>query len=147
MAASYLHGEKIPKATAALILIDVINDFDFPEAERLLAQAIPAAHCIRSLKNRAKSAQVPVIYSNDNFGRWRSDFPKLIEHCLAAESHGREIVELLKPEPDDYFVLKPKHSGFYCTALEVLLDDLEVETVILAGFATNICVLFTANDA
>ncbi|HZZ28548.1 MAG TPA: isochorismatase family cysteine hydrolase [Pirellulales bacterium] len=147
MPAKYLHGEKIEKAATALILIDVINDFDFPEASELLKQAIPAAHCIRKLKAQAKAAGMPVIYANDNFGRWRSDFTRLVKHCLAPESRGRPVAELLKPEADDYFVLKPKHSGFYCTALEILLDDLGVRTVILTGFATNICVLFTANDA
>ncbi|HEY2826483.1 MAG TPA: isochorismatase family cysteine hydrolase [Pirellulales bacterium] len=147
MPAKYLHGEKIAKAAAALILIDVINDFDFPEASELLKQAIPAARCIRRLKAKAKAAGMPVIYANDNFGRWRSDFTRLVKHCLASESRGKPIVELLQPDTDDYFVLKPKHSGFYCTALEVLLNDLGVQTVILAGFSTNICVLFTANDA
>jgi nicotinamidase-related amidase len=147
MPAKYLHGEKIEKADAALILIDVINDFDFPEASDLLKQAIPAAKCIRRLKTQAKAAGMPIIYANDNFGRWRSDFTRLVKHCLAEESRGKPVVELLKPDTDDYFVLKPKHSGFYCTALDVLLNDLGVQTVILAGFATNICVLFTANDA
>ena len=88
-----------------------------------------------------------MIYANDNFGRWRSDFTSQIQHCLEAHSRGRPVVELLRPDPDDYFVLKPRHSGFYCTALDALLDDLGVQTVILTGFATNICVLFTANDA
>ena len=88
-----------------------------------------------------------MIYANDNFGRWRSDFTCQIKHCLEAHSRGRPVVELLQPDADDYFVLKPRHSGFYCTALDVLLDDLGVQTVILTGFATNICVLFTANDA
>ncbi len=144
---THLHGTEIPKAATALILIDVINDFNFPEAGQLLEYAIPAAYRIRDLKARAKEAQVPVIYANDNFGRWRSDFTCQIQHCLESRSRGRIVVELLKPDPEDYFVLKPKHSGFYCTALDILLDDLGVQTAVLTGFATNICVLFTANDA
>lgn len=39
------------------------------------------------------------------------------------------------------------HSGFYSTSLEVLLEYLRVDTLILTGIATNICVWFTANDA
>ncbi len=74
---------------------------------------------------------------NDNF----------IEHASRPESKGREIVEILRPGEDDYFVLKPKHSAFFSTTLDVLLDYLRVETVILTGIAANICVLFTANDA
>lgn len=60
---------------------------------------------------------------------------------------GKRIAERLKPAPDDYFVLKPKHSGFYSTTLDVLLDELRIDTLILTGIAGNICVLFTANDA
>jgi nicotinamidase-related amidase len=87
------------------------------------------------------------VYVNDNFGRWRSDFRSLVQHCSRPQSKGRPLVELLKPEEDDYFVLKPKHSGFYSTALDVLLRYLEVRSLIIAGIAANICVLFTANDA
>jgi nicotinamidase-related amidase len=133
--------------STALLLIDVINDFDFPEAPQLLRHALPMAQRIAELKRRAREHAIPVIYCNDNFGRWRSDFAAQVEHCLNGNNPGREIVELLRPEKDDYFVLKPKHSGFYSTTLEVLLENLGVETVILTGVAANICVLFTANDA
>ena len=57
------------------------------------------------------------------------------------------VVELLRPDEDDYFVLKPKHSGFFSTALDTLLEYLGTKAVILAGIAANNCVLFTANDA
>ena len=135
------------KKNDALLLIDVINDFDFPRAQSLLRFALPAAKRIAGLKERAKRAQVPAIYANDNFGRWRSDFQQQIAHCLRKGRPGRNIVELLKPAEDDYFVLKPMHSGFFSTTLEVLLERLEVRRLILVGFAADICVLYTANDA
>ena len=131
----------------ALILIDVINDFAFPKAGALLRYALPAAEHIAALKERARRARVPVIYANDNFGQWRSDFRQQIEHCLEKGRRGRKIVELLRPAEDDYFVLKPMHSGFFSTTLEVLLERLEVQRLILVGFAADICVLYTANDA
>jgi nicotinamidase-related amidase len=84
---------------------------------------------------------------NDNFGRWRSDFHRIVAHCLEAGVRGRPVVEQLVPDETDYFVLKPKHSGFYNTTLELLLDYLRTETVILTGMATDVCVLFTAADA
>ncbi|SFH75053.1 isochorismatase family cysteine hydrolase [Planctomicrobium piriforme] len=132
---------------AALLLIDVINDLDFPEAEALLRFARPMAEQIRKLKERAKTAGVPVIYVNDNFGQWQSDLAAQVRHCERTQSRGREIVQQLRPAGDDYFVVKPKHSGFYSTSLDVLLRHLECEEVIVTGIATNICVLFTANDA
>jgi len=137
---------KNPNGTA-LLLIDVINDLDFPQADQLLRFALPMAKRIQQLKMRAQQADVPVIYVNDNFGRWQSDLKAQVAHCARPESQGREIVEMLRPDHDDYFVLKPKHSGFYSTTLDVLLRHLGCQTVILTGIATNICVLFTANDA
>ncbi len=131
----------------ALLLIDVINDFDFPESDAMLPTAVEAARRIAELKERAETAGIPAIYVNDNFGRWRSDFKAQIEHCLSPKSKGKEIVRQLIPKSDDYFVLKPKHSGFYSTNLELLLEHLEIDTLILTGFAGNICVMFTANDA
>ena len=131
----------------ALLIIDVVNDLEFPGGEELLEHALPMADALSAFKRRAKQAGVPAIYANDNFGRWRSDFPRLVEHCLGDGVRGEPIVRRLAPEPDDYFVLKPKHSAFYQTNLETLLKYLGVETVIITGMASDICVLFTANDA
>lgn len=142
-----LHGSAPDKSEIALLLIDVINDLDFPEANRLLRYAGPMARKLLRLKERAKRAGIPVIYVNDNFGRWQSDFRRQVQHCLRETSRGHEIVSLLRPDEDDYFVLKPKHSGFFSTTLETLLRYLGSKTLILTGIAGNFCVLFTANDA
>ncbi len=140
-----LHGSVPDKSEVALIIVDVINDLDFPEAKQL-ARFVPAlADKIARLKRRAKAARVPVIYVNDNFGRWRSDFRALIEHCRKGKS--RSLIEKLYPEQDDYFVFKPKHSGFFSSTLETLLRYLRVRRLIITGIAGNFCVLFTANDA
>jgi len=142
-----LHGSAPDKSKIVVLLIDVINDLDFPEAEQLLAFAEPMAERLAELTKRAREVGVPVIYVNDNFGRWRSDFNVIFEHCSSDASRGQSIVRKLQPQKEDYFVLKPKHSGFFSTTLDTLLEYLEVETVILGGMAGNICVLFTANDA
>jgi len=135
------------KASVALLLVDVINDANFEEADQFLEHALPAAKRIAALKKACRRNQVPVIYANDNFGVWRSDFATVVVHCLEKGSKGREITEILKPSTQDYFVLKPKHSAFYSTSLNVLLQYLGVKKLIISGFAANICVLFTANDA
>jgi nicotinamidase-related amidase len=142
-----LHGNVPDACAVALLLIDVINDLEFDGGEALLEPALRAAEQIALLKKRARSAGVPVIYVNDNFGRWRSDFRALVSHCLEDGVRGRRIVQMLRPDEEDYFVLKPKHSGFFASALEVLLAYLGAETLILTGFAGDICVLFTAHDA
>ena len=132
---------------AALVLVDVINGFAFEGSAGLLAQAEAAAPHIVELTRRARADGVPVIYVNDNFGMWQSDFRSVAESCLKDDQPGRHVVERFLPEPSDYFVLKPRHSGFLATPLEQLLDHLKVSTIVLTGFATDLCVLFTALDA
>lgn len=142
-----LHGSAPDKCDTALLLIDVINDLEFPEADQMLEAATKMAHNVLRLKERAKRFGVPAIYVNDNFGRWKSDFRATVEHSLRRNVRGRQIAEILRPEENDYFVLKPKHSGFFSTTLETLLRYLGPSTHILTGIAGNFCVLFTANDA
>lgn len=131
----------------ALLLVDVINDLEFPGADALVKAAHAMAPRLARLASRARGAGVPVIYVNDNFGRWQSDWRRVIEQCLSPSAPGHRVVETLQPAPDDYFVLKPKHSGFFSTTLDLLLRYLGVGTVIVTGIATDICILFTANDA
>jgi nicotinamidase-related amidase len=138
---------KVPVAGTALFLIDVINDLDFKDSGVLVAQAEPMAARLSALKRRAAAAGVPCVYVNDNFGQWRSDFRQTVAHCTSRSSPGRRVSRRLRPTKKDYFVLKPKHSGFFDTTLDTLLDTLRIRRVILAGIAGNICVLFTANDA
>jgi nicotinamidase-related amidase len=142
-----LHGNVPDKAEAALLIIDAINDLDFSGGEAILPPALEMAKNIRALKQEAKKHEIPTIYVNDNFGKWQSDFNKLIDHCIQDNTRGREVVEMILPDKDDYFVLKPKHSGFYSTTLDILLEYLKVKRLILTGLQTNICVLFTANEA
>ena len=142
-----LHGSVPENSPVALLLIDVINDMEFEGAEALVEQAVPMARRIAELKRRAKQAGIPAIYVNDNFGRWQSDFRRVVEHCLEDGVRGEEVARILRPEDDDYFVLKPKHSAFYATTLDTLLTYLGARTVILTGVAGNICILFSANDA
>lgn len=135
------------KSSHALLLIDVINHFEFPDGAQVLHKALPIAAALAKLKERARNAGIPVIYVNDNFGQWRTDAHKLVNYCVRPGCPSQLFVERLKPEPEDYFVIKPMHSAFYQTPLDVLLRHLEASSVILAGLATNSCILCTAHDA
>ncbi len=134
-------------ARCALIVIDMINTFDFSGGEALLRATRPVSARIARLKHRAKAHRVPVIYANDNYGQWRSDFRQVIATCSEPDSRGAELVKALHPDADDYFVLKPMHSAFHATPLHFLLDALSVNALILTGIATDNCVLATALDA
>lgn len=142
-----LHGSAPDKSEIALLIIDVVNDLEFDGGEKLLPSALSMARCLADFKRRAKEKGIPVIYANDNFGKWQSNFHKLLKHCLEDGVRGKEVVRLMIPEEDDYFVLKPKQSGFFSTTLDILLRYLGTKTLIITGMATDICVLFTANDA
>ena len=142
-----LHGNAPDNSSVALVLIDVINDLEWDGSDDMLPRVKPMALRIADLKRRAKATGIPVIYANDNFGKWQSDFNRVVQHCLEDGVKGEELVWILQPDDDDYFVLKPKHSAFFASPLDVLLEYLGVRTLILAGIAGNICVLFTASDA
>jgi nicotinamidase-related amidase len=142
-----LHGNAPDSAHTALLVIDMINDLEWDGGEELLPHALGAAHRIAELKARARETHVPVIYANDNFGRWRSDFREVVEHCLHDGVRGEPLAQLLQPGPEDYFVLKPKHSAFFSTTLDTLLRYLGVRRLILTGVAGDTCVTITAMDA
>jgi nicotinamidase-related amidase len=142
-----LHGAAPDEHPTALLIIDLISDFAFEDGRTLVLAAKRIVKPIAKLSARARSAGVPVIYVNDNRGRWRSDRSELIARCLRPDSMGRPIVQQLAPEPRDYFIFKPKHSGFFATPLAALLEHLGSRTLILTGLTLEQCVMFTAIDA
>jgi nicotinamidase-related amidase len=129
----------------ALLLIDVLTTFQFPDGDAILRGALTMRDALVKLKARAREVGIPVLYVNDNFGDWRSEKEVLMGRCL--EAKGAQFVRPLLPDSEDYFVLKPLHSAFYMTPLEVLLKHLQVETLILTGLTSNSCITVTAHDA
>ncbi len=139
------HTRHIP--SVALVLIDVINHFEFPDGDKTLKRALPMAARLSRLKQRCRRAGIPAIYVNDNFGHWRSGAKSLIARCLDSSCAGKPLVEQLKPDEEDYLVLKPMHSAFFLRPLEILLRYLGATSLILTGLATNSCIICTAHDA
>ncbi|MFN6997584.1 MAG: isochorismatase family cysteine hydrolase [Aquincola tertiaricarbonis] len=131
----------------ALLITDMISLWDFPDADKLLPAATAIAPRLAALRQRCHEAGVPVIYANDNRGRWRSDFRELVDKARQAGGPGAHIVEQLAPHTDDYFLLKPKHSAFFATPLELLLADLGIRQIIVTGVSSDQCVLSTVSDA
>ena len=129
---------------AALLIIDMINCFDFGGAQDLEPKARDAVDPIVALRASVEKAGFPIIYVNDNFGEWHSEKSKLVKRAVARDN---AVAGRLRPNDDDYFVIKPQFSGFYATNLPVLLPKLGVSRLILTGIATDICILFTAADA
>ena len=126
----------------ALIVIDMINAYDFPDAEKVVPSAGDAVPVI---EQAIAGHDGPVIYVNDNFGHWRSHRDQLVEEALEGEQP--ELVEPIKPADDALFVIKARHSIFYQTPLEYLLNQEDVGNVILTGQVTEQCILYSALDA
>ena len=129
---------------AALIVVDMINCFDFGGGSTLRRKAARLIDPILTLRDAMDRRDSPTIYVNDNFGEWHSEKSKLVERGVHAAA---EIVEPIAPREQDYFIIKPQFSGFYATNLPLLLPKLGVSRLILTGLASDICVLFTAADA
>ena len=140
-------AKKKKRHKQVLLIIDMLNTLDFPEGKALAKASLPVARNIAELKKRLRKKKIPAIYVNDNFGMWQSDWKRIYDVCAAEGSTGRELALLLKPDEEDFFITKPRHSAFYSTNLQVLLEDFQTDSLILTGIAGNICVLFTANDA
>jgi nicotinamidase-related amidase len=136
-----------PKARTALLLVDTINPFDFVGGRAFARKSLRVARAIAALRERTSRAGLPVIYVNDNLGKWRSDMRSLVELCARPGMPGAPVVEMLRPRKADYVVLKSTLSGFYQTPLDTMLRLGGVTTLIITGFAADNCVLFTAADA
>lgn len=133
------------KIHPALLIIDMINNFEFTHGPVLAKKTLEIVEPIKNLKDHFNKKGLPVIFVNDHYNLWQADMGKIID--FSRNEHSEPIFEKLLPGPNDYFLIKPKHSAFYGTALNTLLHQLKVDTLILTGIAGNICVLFSANDA
>lgn len=140
-------GAPKSRSRCALLILDAVNPFDFDGASKIAPAAIKASRVIAALRRTADAALCPTIYVNDNYGHWGSEKGEIVERARKASAAASEIVGRLKPRKTDYFVIKPHFSGFYATNLTALLDTLEIGRLALAGYAADICVLFTAADA
>jgi nicotinamidase-related amidase len=138
---------KVPRSARVLILVDFINPLNFPGAETLSKPALAAARATVRLRETLDREKVAVIYANDNYGSWQSDFQSLVAQCCERDDISGQIARLLAPRPTDITLLKPRHSAFYCTALELLLKEMGARELIVAGLATDMCVQMTAADA
>ncbi len=140
-------AERSAAHATALLVVDMISTWDFPDAERLAPRAVAIASRIAALKRRCERAGIPIVYVNDNRDRWRSDFRELASLSARASSAGAAIARCLAPSESDYSVLKPKHSAFYATPLDLLLRHLQVQQLVVTGIATDVCITMTASEA
>lgn len=135
------------RSATALLLVDFLNFMDFDTARALAPHAIRAARAAKALKAKLVRTGIPAIYANDNFGHWESDIRAVVQTCIDRGGASRALAEILAPEPPDRSVLKPRHSAFFGTPLEFLLDEMGATRLVITGVTADSCVLFTAHDA
>ena len=129
---------------SALLVIDMINAYDHPDAEELMRSVSETLPSMVDLVERAADEDVLTIYVNDNFGAWTSSREDLVEHAM--QGRHRALIEPIAPKPETSFVVKARHSAFYETPLEYLLRQQEVERLVLVGQVTEQCILYSALD-
>jgi nicotinamidase-related amidase len=142
-----LQPRKGSRGRAAVLALDLLSDFDFPDGQAVLRALSPKVRPIQRLLDMARRHHVTVIYANDHVGPWRSDAPSLIARCVEPARPGAPLVKALAPQAQDFIVLKPRHSAFYGTPLDALLEDQDVDTLVLTGVSAESCVWMTACDA
>ena len=140
-------ADRPARSGTALLVIDMISTWDFIDAGKIVKAAMAIAPRIGALKRRCVRAGVPVVYVNDNRGHWRSEFRELVRVSIAESQSGAAIAKHLEPQVDDYSVLKPKHSAFYATPLDLLLRHLRVTRVLISGVASDQCIVMSAAEA
>ncbi|MEV7557680.1 isochorismatase family cysteine hydrolase [Streptomyces sp. NPDC089795] len=132
-------------ARTALLVIDMVNTYEHEDADALVDSVRTCLPGVETVLRRARAADSPVIYVNDNFGRWRSHHGEILRAALAGKHS--ELVEPIVPDEDSLFVVKARHSAFFETPLGYLLAQLDAERVVLCGQVTEQCVLYSALDA
>jgi nicotinamidase-related amidase len=129
----------------SLLLVDVVTDFRHEDGDALLASFRERHSALKQAISDARERELPVVYANDNFGAWDGDARRLIDE--AANGEAGDLVAEIAPREGDRFVVKPRYSAFDHTPLVLLLRELEIERILLAGAATEMCVVQTAIDA
>jgi nicotinamidase-related amidase len=145
--ASGLKPVQLPRSERVLLLVDFINPLDFPGGEHLAPAAVAAARASAALKQRLAAEGVTAIFANDNYGVWQSDFHTMVATCVGLQGPAGEIARALYPQASDLTVLKPRHSAFYASPLDLLLKEMGTRELVICGLATDICVQLTAMDA
>jgi nicotinamidase-related amidase len=144
---SSIRVQPLEPSSTVLLLVDFVNPLDFDGAAQLAPSAEAAARETARLRRRLAPLGVRTIYANDNYGMWTSDFKELWRRCAARAGAAGRMARLVKPRARDFTLLKPRHSAFYATPLDILLEQLSCKRLVITGIAADSCVLFSAMDA
>ena len=129
----------------ALIVVDMVQTYDFDDGDRLAENVERIVPALKRLLEKAREADALIVYVNDSFGDWSTDRERLVDKARQT-SYGH-LLDDVAPDDDVLFVLKARHSIFFQTPLDYILDENEIEHLVLAGQTTEQCILYSALDA
>lgn len=133
-------------ADTTLLVIDMLNAYEHPDAEQLTAAVSEILAPLTDVVRRGRDREdVDVVYVNDNFGAFTSDWDDIAARALGGARP--DLVEPILPGPDCLRLTKVRHSAFYATPLDYLLQQLNPRRLVITGQVTEQCVLYTALDA
>lgn len=136
------------RAPRVLLVVDVFNHFRFVDGEALADALLSVCSDMASAMAACRERDIPVVFCNDNFGRWNEPWDTILEFTAREGLEAsRVLLPRLRPQSRDVVLLKSRHSAFFQTQLPAFLTDQQVKEVAIAGAATDACVLCTANDA
>ena len=132
----------------ALVVIDMQKDFCHAEGTLFVGdivnEIIPK---ISGLIEEATRRKVHLIFTQDWHSPDDKEFKIWPRHCVQ-DTRGAEIIDKLSPFSKEAFVVRTqKYSAFFGTDLDLHLKEKGIKTLIIAGVATNICVMHAAIDA
>lgn len=139
-------GVELPRRETAIIVVDMQNDFVRKEGKLYVPSAESTVKPIAKLLERARSLGVRVIYTQDWHMKNDPEFRIWGEHALAG-TWGAEVIDELKPLPEDFTVKKLRYDAFFGTPLDYYLRVNGVRNLVIVGTVANICVLHTAGSA
>ena len=130
----------------ALIINDMENDFVDEKGALRVDTAIDCVEPIKKLKAKMKKEGAPVIYVCDTHFKGDKEFEKWGSHTVDG-TWGAAVIDELAPDENDFVIKKWRYSAFFATPLEMLLRQLKVDTIVLTGVLTDVCIQHTAADA
>lgn len=128
-----------------LLGVDLLADLDHEDGARLADSLRARSEGVTAAFAEARRTRLPIVYANDDGGRWDGDGRGVVERALAGPVG--DLVASIRPRAQDYLILKPRYSAFVGTPLELLLHELGAERILLCGAATEMCVAQTAISA
>lgn len=136
-------------ATAALVIVDMINEFCKPGGKMVLPGYEALIPRQQALIDAARHAGMPVVYVIDSHRRGMRQDREFLKRTPHGEEQtwATEVVEEIAPGDEDFTVVKHRYSAFYQTDMDLLLRDMKIDQLVVCGVVTNICVRSTVHDA